>query len=1260
MSDRIEQKLRDSASGAYPLDQTLSIAKVKGEIRTLSTNIALTSQEAPYFNPTLIAEWKKLDQLQAELNRMNQAQQLFKKNLRETLKKDLTDIEKEFGHFSPMTVEAKKASVMAQLGFLKGAEKHFNSAARYAQQNGFVLESLDFRLQSALALAHRDWKTAADQLLKLLKEIDLEVGMRQEAPEGIITFWLDSQGDLDSMKTLRAEMVGATLETIAKNNSSDPKIETLAKVVRDQIQKANPTNTSPAEALALLQALDIFQRHQITEAQYLGQDAKLKELEALHAKLIADYNSAARLTADYPEDQNLSEQLGRLEANTFFYFWKEAGLPVEAIYHYMEQAAQTPPTQAKEKVIDFLLEEAPHLFDKEGRLLSKEKVPLPPQSQESAFIEETLHNDDASFVESLTIGTGTTITGATAGTKLGTLVSPFCGVGAPLCIAGGGIFGAGGGYIGGLWIEKKLHEKAVKQFVDEAKWAGLGFSRLTKEEAELNEAKNILWNMGGMIAAGVFSTPATETGNRLAKGLGWLAKKETWGWLGREVLAETKYTWDWARAASDLVTGSLRTKAATEKMLALAESRAMQALQEEATALNISVQEVRNQKLFEKVWERFPPWKQALGKEYWQRTWGKSYKAPAAVSTTTLSSDTALIFEDFFGKLQPWQQARGRVYWEKRFAEILETESSRLPSHLAQVATPTIDKILGPANYFWDQTLGRATSFGATRLHAMRNAIMAENPGMAYSQNVLLLKTELLRREFELSRYAQGALVGSKMWIHTAGLDRSINWIAANIGTDELARAHRFTIPPALLSLFHDGDGDHGSGWGWDGEIDSPLEFAAAFFATNSLGYPLINNKVLGGDIAGTFSLFTMSQMMSLSDYEGDFDVQRMWSNHLYYHVTTFAMSWLTGGMHYLKKFPLGALAGVTPVFRRIPSMTSFVSTYRLNSSIDRPNFFSLPGLALTLLYQSYVGGYELAEIFGRNNLINTDPYYSVQRGTKYAVVVPPINIVQMAFGYRSPLGQTIGRTLGVPADLGLAKTVPPFLNKGLYEIKENRLLQESIQGSSQALENAWEVFTDANTSLDMGGVLDRIVYKNGVGLDVHFRKRPRFFHWRWEKRGVATWTSPEPLPALDKNLTRKGFIVELAEQGQIDKIQALVNMYAHQLLDPNAHWHDEDDDQRGIIIFAFITKYFANLAKEKSEWAYMPFYNLTQSPHFKDFFDTITPPQSHKELLARVEEVDEGSYAFLLKNVHPQLEEKSPHRQDRKALEVMENTLKN
>ena len=416
------------------------IAGLRQKINVHYIDIAKTSQDAPYFNPAIETARSQIGKLQAELNRLMAEQKQFKRDIKEAAKLAVIDVKKQFEFFPPMIIEGKTASIMANLGYHRTAQKHFDIAVNHAKQNGFVLESLDFRLQSAIAEAHHNWESAATRLERLLKETDLEIGMRQESPEGMVRIWLNSQGDLDSMRVLRAQILGAEIEVLARNNSSNEKIGKLAQAVQNLIQNGNPTNTSSAEALSLLQALDIFQRHQIMQAQRLGQDARLEELEQFSVKMIASYNNASRLAADYPDDPLLTEQLGKLEASTFFYFWKEAGLPVTAIYSYMEQAKKTGPTEAKEAVIGLMLKRAPHFFDKEGKLLAKEQLPFPSQAEDAAFIEKTLHDDDASFVESLTIGTGTVVTGAAAGTKLGTVASPFCGFGAPLWIASGRIF----------------------------------------------------------------------------------------------------------------------------------------------------------------------------------------------------------------------------------------------------------------------------------------------------------------------------------------------------------------------------------------------------------------------------------------------------------------------------------------------------------------------------------------------------------------------------------------------------------------------------------------------------------------------------------------------------------------------------------------------------------------------------------------------------------------------------------------------------
>lgn len=600
-------------------------------------------------------------------------------------------------------------------------------------------------------------------------------------------------------------------------------------------------------------------------------------------------------------------------------------------------------------------------------------------------------------------------------------------------------------------------------------------------------------------------------------------------------------------------------------------------------------------------------WMEALG----AGVRGIFSKTPA----TPVIHDAALSFEKVWERLAPWHQSRGRSYWADLWRQMEE------PPPPPASAQALIDRVLAPVNLVWDKTFGRATQFGSNRLKTIRASVFANHPEFSYSVNPLIGRKELLRASVlaDAGLPVNGNGNGASRW---PAFERFAKWMKQNVGTPEFERLHRWGFPFAAAGLFHDADNDAGGGWGWDGEWDSPLEFIPFFLWTNAASKPLFDNSVLGADIAGAINLFTIDQMLALSDREGAPDFDRYRGAHYHYITATVANSIFLSGLHYVRRIPLGQLAGSVPFARTLPSMTSFPAAFSPKSSFEKPNFATASGLLLTLGYQSYLTGYQVSDIFSHRKLVNTDPYYTWQRGTKYATVVPAVNALQAALGYRSALGQTAGRVLGLPFDIGLAKVDPPFLNKGNWGTKERRLLDE---GDEAALKEAWDVFVNANTSLDLGGVLGRVWDENGGG---YLGWKPlRVGHWRWERRGIETWTSPNELPSLDK---RKGLIEELAAAGDEKKLSALTQMYYDQFADPQAPWHKSPNEQRGMMIFAFMTKYFAAKALQ-GEQNLRPFIALEQRRELVNFFQGIPTPKDHAELLDYVRQVDEGEFVWVM-----------------------------
>ncbi|OGQ48710.1 MAG: hypothetical protein A3H42_00305 [Deltaproteobacteria bacterium RIFCSPLOWO2_02_FULL_46_8] len=614
-----------------------------------------------------------------------------------------------------------------------------------------------------------------------------------------------------------------------------------------------------------------------------------------------------------------------------------------------------------------------------------------------------------------------------------------------------------------------------------------------------------------------------------------------------------------------------------------------------------------------------------------------------AVATTEIKPN---VFPEIFNLLNPWEKTKGKEYWRGIWHQ---WENARAGAKaVASESGPTtfhgIDILLGPLNRGWDFAFSLPTRLGQGRLQAVREAVLAAHPNIARSTNLLVVLKELRRAAYVASKNDGVINVAANGGAKWTGFENFSGWLRQNVGTAELVRAHRFAIPPAIAGPFYDSDGKQGGGWTLhDGEWDSPWELASFFLASNSLS-ALVDNKVIGADIAGAINLYTLDKMLDLSEYEGPTDYNRLQAAHIHYQTATTVNSLFISGQHYLRNFAIGRALAPIPFFRLLPSMTSFPSAFRLASNMAKPNFLTLGGFVLTFGYQSYGTGYKVSDVFSSKPLINADPYYTWQRGTKYAIVVPVVNTFQAALGYRSTLGQTVGRVLGVPADLGLTIIFDPFLNKGRHENKMDRLLTE---GTPSSLDEGWRVFVDANTTWDFGGVVGRMIDEKDPAFGGFHWKPMRIGHWRWERRGIETWTSPTPLDSLSSSsVSRKGFIEEMAEKGEWQKINALVEMYKQQFLNPDAAWRQEESDRRGIVIFAFMVKYFAERVRDNPFFG--PFRDLTRNTHpqlqnLTRFLKNLPTPETHEKFLEYATQVDEGKYDFIF-DQKPEIPPDAPH----------------
>lgn len=453
---------------------------------------------------------------------------------------------------------------------------------------------------------------------------------------------------------------------------------------------------------------------------------------------------------------------------------------------------------------------------------------------------------------------------------------------------------------------------------------------------------------------------------------------------------------------------------------------------------------------------------------------------------------------------------------------------------------------------------------------------------------------------------------------------RLVDKMAKRLGNEkDLVGLHRYLLLPAGIDYFLVNDNyELAPG---DLSFDHLWGFLSYTFFVNYISGSLRINDVLAGDIASMIKNGTYAYLLNMSGNDPlNIDYNTLAAIHTVdYTLLNPVKVALSSGHHFASKIPIMKIFSELPFVRRLPSMTSFSKIFlptskRIWEQWAKPKYFGFWGRATNLFSSAGIIGWGMGKVTSSKQVADADPNYKAHRFSKMLLWGLFGEPLQYALDYLSKQGQAKGRALGVLFDVGLAFFFPPFHNKGLGM----KGVKEDLEsGDTREKREVWDKWRNYNTSLDFGGLYDRVV-KFGdslwpTGFEWKDSASFRFGHTRWEARLIGQhWLS-----RIEGDVS-----VPAGTEWTTETNAAFCEMFQAQIFGEEAAWHDDAGDQDGLVSAAMIVKYYAYRFKIRGNERYRPFYDqLTISPVLGDFWNVVPLAKNKSDLLSKITQVDDG-----------------------------------
>lgn len=1110
-------------------------------------------------------------------------------------------------------VLGKAAAAVDVLGLEEMAHDYFQEALKISVAKNDAFAVPFYRLQSIRTMPDGDKKSQRYKLIELEKFYGETLSRLRQIEKASVRAEIGGcMPNIDSGCSPREEALTRALlaDTLVVEvcvmikrgmEYDDAEYNKILETVLERTKVATEKPLTTREASSLTRALAGLFDLNIKKTSADSLSGHLGSTRGLAAKMQTEAALAEKMCKAHKlKDDALVALLDR----AYFSVYQQSGLPIDAIYTWWENVAKKyRGLESVDAQIKVIRENAGHLFEN-GELKPRAMIIPPPDGADAQDIENKIHLSDGTFLEKLALVGGGSIAGTAAGAKLFAGAGVLCGPFAEVCVPAGGAIGGVAGFFAGDKLLKWFHKDDLDEILSQARLAGTKFLRVGREEANRAELNSYLYYYGiGVLAAAV--------------GGGATANATKWSIAQTASAAMTREGW---RAAYSLT----------------------------------------GQRLLYSWKEAGYEWGHTVNFFKGAYHWGKGLAGSSPKPSPFVPPNLDEVFELIYARLNPTQlAARTKEEWRTVFDDLVargDTSLFRAPKAgggATSLPPGALDGVWGRTNYFLDKQLrlDQLSEWTAGHFRSAKEAVARKVPKLVESRLALMGRKELLRHDFRLGEGWSPPVPAAV----DAEASRGVVWRLWNqhLWSDEFAKAYRLGMIPALADYAFVKNTPDGYELAlWDGQIDTALGFAgyvagtAYYSSRNPFGVEF--NSFNGGILGGGMKALTFVGFLNLAGMAvGDTDIPTLKGAQDEYLLVLQETMLIYCGMHAKGGDLVKAVSQIPFARRLIPSQSSFVSMYAVNSTLNAPNFFNaakgarisvnLPGLLGISLPYNIVNIMGVRTVTGKT-LLGSDPYFIGQSGWKFFFVGTILNPTQMAMGGNTAAAQGGTRLLGILFDIIPAISMSPYYNsRKMLSATLSRMAKEN--GPDDKDEEMKLFFSEPDNWLssvglsDIGTINRTFDVVGGFKRDAFKLTSPATWHfgWRWEPDGVDAFL--DVLEGYKDEKTKKHTkgVGESHPEIYAGMANALLNFF-----NEPQWWLNDEHKLRGMLITSIMAKWLALRAKN-GEKQFQPYAELIRqsSPEWRRrFWDNLPAVSSRKEFLEKVAVVQEMSVEDVFKAV--------------------------